>query len=134
MHASPYHVYPASNSFYPAQTAFQNPPSGVPSVQSNNSSPQFNLKRQQIVSVLIGADLFLRESSQDKCQFFFRRCHQSSVPLHILLAARTAVSHPEKACKKPRSRVNYRKQTPRQLSPKSTRCFQQCQRPTFGCF
>uniref|UniRef100_A0A336KJS7 CSON011657 protein n=1 Tax=Culicoides sonorensis TaxID=179676 RepID=A0A336KJS7_CULSO len=46
MHASPYHVYPANN--YPAQTAFQNPPSGVPSIQSNNSSPQFNLKRQQI--------------------------------------------------------------------------------------
>ncbi|XP_063699407.1 uncharacterized protein LOC134830004 isoform X2 [Culicoides brevitarsis] len=43
MHASPYHVYPTSN--YPAQTAFQNPPSGVPSV---NNSPQFNLKRQQL--------------------------------------------------------------------------------------
>ncbi|XP_058054609.1 uncharacterized protein LOC131206185 isoform X1 [Anopheles bellator] len=47
MHGSPYHVYPASNSFYPAQAAFQNPPSGVPSL---TASPNFaqRLHQQQL--------------------------------------------------------------------------------------
>ncbi|XP_058836694.1 uncharacterized protein LOC131693131 isoform X6 [Topomyia yanbarensis] len=44
MHGSPYHVYPSSNSFYPAQQAFQNPPSGVPSL---TASPNFATKLQQ---------------------------------------------------------------------------------------
>ncbi|XP_061499453.1 muscle M-line assembly protein unc-89 isoform X5 [Anopheles gambiae] len=44
VHGSPYHVYPASNSFYPAQAAFQNPPSGVPSL---NASPNLAQRLQQ---------------------------------------------------------------------------------------
>ncbi|XP_058463822.1 uncharacterized protein LOC131438055 isoform X4 [Malaya genurostris] len=44
VHGSPYHVYPSSNSFYPAQQAFQNPPSGVPSL---TASPNFATKLQQ---------------------------------------------------------------------------------------
>ncbi|XP_050076189.1 uncharacterized protein LOC126563586 [Anopheles maculipalpis] len=44
VHGSPYHVYPSSNSFYPAQAAFQNPPSGVPSL---NASPNFAQRMQQ---------------------------------------------------------------------------------------
>uniref|UniRef100_A0A182WBT1 WW domain-containing protein n=1 Tax=Anopheles minimus TaxID=112268 RepID=A0A182WBT1_9DIPT len=44
VHGSPYHVYPSSNSFYPAQAAFQNPPSGVPSL---NASPNLAQRLQQ---------------------------------------------------------------------------------------
>uniref|UniRef100_A0A182JA35 Uncharacterized protein n=1 Tax=Anopheles atroparvus TaxID=41427 RepID=A0A182JA35_ANOAO len=44
VHGSPYHVYPTSNSFYPAQAAFQNPPSGVPSL---NASPNLAQRLQQ---------------------------------------------------------------------------------------
>uniref|UniRef100_A0A182Y2M6 Uncharacterized protein n=1 Tax=Anopheles stephensi TaxID=30069 RepID=A0A182Y2M6_ANOST len=44
VHGSPYHVYPSSNSFYPAQAAFQNPPSGVPSL---TASPNFAQRMQQ---------------------------------------------------------------------------------------
>ncbi|XP_039439679.1 uncharacterized protein LOC120420655 isoform X6 [Culex pipiens pallens] len=44
VHGSPYHVYPSSNSFYPAQQAFQNPPSGVPSL---TASPNLATKLQQ---------------------------------------------------------------------------------------
>ncbi|XP_065090691.1 BAG family molecular chaperone regulator 3 isoform X4 [Ochlerotatus camptorhynchus] len=44
VHGSPYHVYPSSNSFYPAQQAFQNPPSGVPSL---TASPNLTTKLQQ---------------------------------------------------------------------------------------
>lgn len=52
MHGSPYHVYPASSSIYPAQ-AFQNPSTGVPSV---SASPLFNSKmshhHNQLVCIL----------------------------------------------------------------------------------
>ncbi|XP_050093283.1 uncharacterized protein LOC126576163 isoform X5 [Anopheles aquasalis] len=47
MHGSPYHVYPASNSFYPAQAAFQNPPSGVPSLTASPNLAQ-RLHQQQL--------------------------------------------------------------------------------------
>lgn len=82
MHASPYHVYPASNSFYPAQTAFQNPPSGVPSVQSNNSSPQFNLKRQQIVSVSLWSQTCLISPWIGNCDFLFVLGDVTDYPFH----------------------------------------------------
>ncbi|XP_035790852.1 uncharacterized protein LOC118466076 isoform X5 [Anopheles albimanus] len=47
LHGSPYHVYPASNSFYPAQAAFQNPPSGVPSLTASPNLAQ-RLHQQQL--------------------------------------------------------------------------------------
>ncbi|XP_055620100.1 uncharacterized protein LOC129764720 isoform X2 [Toxorhynchites rutilus septentrionalis] len=48
VHGSPYHVYPSSNSFYPAQQAFQNPPSGVPSL---TASPNLATKLQQQIEL-----------------------------------------------------------------------------------
>lgn len=133
MHASPYHVYPASNSFYPAQTAFQNPPSGVPSVQSNNSSPQFNLKRQQLVSVSV-EDVERDLVTHDYLSFeTCRRCHQSFVQLHIRPVAKIVVSLPGKVYKRRRSRINYKKLTRKSSCLRSIRCFQRCQRTTFGC-
>ncbi|XP_055610695.1 uncharacterized protein LOC129757480 isoform X2 [Uranotaenia lowii] len=52
VHGSPYHVYPSSNSFYPAQQAFQNPPSGVPSL---TASPNFANKLQQQQQMELGS-------------------------------------------------------------------------------
>uniref|UniRef100_A0A182QQJ4 WW domain-containing protein n=1 Tax=Anopheles farauti TaxID=69004 RepID=A0A182QQJ4_9DIPT len=47
VHGSPYHVYPSSNSFYPAQAAFQNPPSGVPSLTASPNLAQRLHQQQQ---------------------------------------------------------------------------------------